>query len=114
MSEQVPAPVTGAVTATEDGARWVYSGGLTFDHADDVVAATRELTLPATGHLDLAALEPADSAALAVLVALKRRAKTERKTLVFARMPPGLASLAKVDGVEELIASHHPEARHPS
>lgn len=113
MSDPGETRVAGAFTASEDGRRWVYSGGLTFDNADDVIQAARELPLPSTGHVDLAALEPADSSALAVLFALKRRAKSERKTLAFEQMPPGLASLAKVYGVEDLLGAH-PPASHPS
>lgn len=89
--------------SSADGDRWIYQGALTFDNAAAVVAAARELPLPASGRIDLSGLEPADSAALAVLFALKRRAHAERSPLVFEGMPPGLQSLANVYGVESLL-----------
>ncbi|HVE48392.1 MAG TPA: STAS domain-containing protein [Casimicrobiaceae bacterium] len=98
--------VTGAFAPTPDGERWIYEGGLTFDNAAEVVEAALELPLPKSGRVDLEKLDPADSSALAALFALKRRAHGQRKSLVFERMPPGLASLAKVYGVEEILDSH--------
>jgi phospholipid transport system transporter-binding protein len=100
------APAAGGFALSTDGTRWIYTGALTFDNAATVVEATRELSLPRSGRVDLAALEPADSSALAALFALKRRAHAERKHLVFESIPPGLLSLANVYGVESLLAGH--------
>jgi phospholipid transport system transporter-binding protein len=90
----------------EDGERWRFAGSLTFENAAAVVEAARELKLPHSGRVDLAGLAHADSAALAALFALKRRAHAERKRLAFESMPPGLLSLARVYGVETLLESH--------
>ena len=95
----------GGFALSSDGARWVYSGALTFDNAAAVVDATRTLPLPKSGEVDLGALEPADSSALAGLFALKRRARAERKHLRFESIPPGLLSLANVYGVESLLTT---------
>ena len=46
----------------------------------------------------------ADSAALAVLLALKRRAAVEGHRLTFVAFPPMLDSLARVYGIEDLFA----------
>ena len=97
--------VHGGFDVSDDGERWSYSGALTFDNAAAVVDASQALTLPRSGRVDLSLLEPADSSALAALLALKRRAHAERKHLVFESMPPGLVSLANVYGVESLLAS---------
>jgi len=45
-----------------------------------------------------------DSAAVAVLLSLKRRAATEGKSVVFANLPPALAALAALYGVDALLA----------
>jgi len=55
--------------------------------------------------VDLAGLAHADSSALAVMLALKRRAVREGARVVFASIPPGIVVLARVYGVEELLAS---------
>ena len=96
----------GAFAAAGD--RWTFSGVLTFDDAVAALAGADALPLPASGTVDLAGLAHADSAALAVLLALKRRAAEERTSVSFAGVPPLLESLARVYGLEDQIA---PEAR---
>ncbi|MCC7326679.1 MAG: STAS domain-containing protein [Burkholderiales bacterium] len=86
------------------GDRWAFSGALTFDDASAVVDAAARLPLPASGVVDLAGLAHVDSAALAVLLALKRRAVGERRPLEFVALPPALDSLARMYGVDELLA----------
>lgn len=97
-----PQAVPGAFAA--DGDRWRFAGTLTFDDATAVLAAAQALPLPPSGRIDMSGLEHADSAGLAVLLALKRRAAAERRTLAFEGMPPVLASLARVYGIEDIVA----------
>ena len=88
-----------------DGDRWQFSGELTFDDAMPVVQAARALPLPKSGIVDLGGLIHADSSALAVMLALRRRAAAEGQSeLTFKNVPPMLDSLARVYGVETLIA----------
>jgi ABC-type transporter Mla MlaB component len=93
----------GAFIASEDGSHWSFDGALTFDNAAAVLDAAESLDLPRSGRIDLSNLRTVDSAALAVLFSLKRRAKAHRKKLVFEGVPPMLASLAHVYGGEALI-----------
>lgn len=96
------APATGAFVA--DGDRWRLEGTLTFDDAMTVLTAARSLPLPASGVVDLAGLVNADSSALAVLLALRRRAQTEgHRPLSFPGVPPTLDALARVYGVESTL-----------
>jgi phospholipid transport system transporter-binding protein len=55
--------------------------------------------------VDLSAVEGIDSAAVAVLLALKRRAADEDKPLRFVGVPAALASLAELYGVEEILGA---------
>ena len=103
MSEPNLDPNTGAFIASDDGTHWSFDGALTFDNAAAVLQAAESLDLPQSGRIDLANLRTVDSAALAVLFSLKRRAKAHRRKLVFEGVPPMLASLARVYGVEALI-----------
>ncbi len=88
-----------------DGDRWQFAGTLTFRDAGAVFTASEQLPLPASGIVDLRGLAHADSSALAVLLALKRRAAVERIPLSFEAMPAALDSLARVYGLEPLLTS---------
>jgi ABC-type transporter Mla MlaB component len=95
---------TAAGAFIADGDRWHFRGVLTFDNAMSVVEASRAVPLPASGVVDLEGLLHADSSALAVMLALRRRAAAEgRAELRFTSVSPMLDSLARVYGVETLI-----------
>ena len=68
-----------------------------------MLAATQGLALPAEGEVDLDDLTGIDSSAVAVLVALLRRAVAEGKPLQFVNAPPALAALAEVYDVEAIL-----------
>ena len=95
--------VTGGGAFEVAGDRWLFSGALTLDDAMAVLEHAAELPLPASGIVDMAELVHADSAALSVLLELKRRAAAEGKRLSFATFPPMLESLARVYGIEDLF-----------
>ena len=88
-----------------EGERWMLAGPLTMDSAATMLAASAEAALPATGVIDLERIEAVDSASVALLLAWKRRAAVEGKPLAFAHLPPSLASLAQLYGVEELLVA---------
>ncbi len=88
-----------------DGARWTYAGRLTSTNAGPVLAAAAALRLPGDGEVDLRDVEGIDSAAVAVLLALKRRAADEGRPLRFVGIPAALASLANLYGVEEILGA---------
>ena len=90
------------VLAVDD--RWRLSGALTMDSAAQVLAASRGIPLPPSGVISLGGVNRVDSAGVAVLLALKRRAAAEGKSLRFAEVPPNLDSLAELYGVVELLA----------
>jgi len=81
------------------------AGPLTMDSVANVLAASLEAELPATGVIDLERIESVDSAGVALLLAWKRRAESEGKPLVFAHLPASLDSLARLYGVEELLVA---------
>ena len=96
-----PVPDGGFVAA---GDRWTYAGALTFANATAAFEACADLALPAAGSVDFAGLGHADSTALAVMLALKRRAAREGRPIAFAAVPAGILRLAHVYGVEDLLA----------
>ncbi len=99
---RIDAVGTGRFAAAGD--RWTFAGVLTFEDAATVLDDASRLPLPASGTIDMSGLEHADSAALAVMLALGRRATVEGRRIVFAAMPAVLESLARVYGVEDQFA----------
>ncbi len=96
----------GAVFAgDENDARWTCEGALTYANAGAVLAATAALPLPTTGEVDLADIGAVDSTAVAVLIALKRRAAEEGKPLTFVNVPAAITALADLYGVEEILVT---------
>jgi len=89
----------------DGGARWTYAGALTSANAGTVLAAAGALKLPSAGEVDLRNVEGIDSAAVAVLLALKRRAADEGRPLRLVGIPASLASLAQLYGVEEILGA---------
>lgn len=104
------APATEGFVATEDGTRWTYVGTLTFANAAAVCAGAGELPLPTRGVIDCSGLAAVDSAAVAVLLSIKRRASQEGVPLAFDHVPASLDALATVYGVEEILISQEPFA----
>ena len=91
----------GAFSVIDTG--WSFGGALTLDNAADVLRASESLPLPESGSVDFGGLMQADSAALAVMMALKRRAASERRSLILSGLPASLRSLAVVYGVEHYL-----------
>ncbi len=73
------------------------------DDAARVLDDAEALPPPSQGIVDFRGLLQADSAALAVMIALKLRATMEGRALTLTSLPEGLKSLAIVYGVEKLL-----------
>jgi phospholipid transport system transporter-binding protein len=95
-------PATGAFSASGD--RWRFEGALTLDNAAGVLQVSRALAWPAAGRIDMSGIARADSAALAVVIAIRRRAAAEGRLVAIEGLPQSLQSLAVVYGVESLLA----------
>ena len=94
-------PAIGGFAASERG--WLFAGALTLDDAAGVLATTGTMPLPANGVIDMRGMMHADSSALAVIIALRRRAASEGRKLSIVGLPASLRSLAVVYGVEDLV-----------
>jgi len=81
------------------------SGAITFATATDVLGSARaELDRGTAVSLDLAGVGQADSAGLATVLALLAHARSKGRSLAVTHAPPGLLALARVSGVEPLLA----------
>lgn len=76
-------------------------GPLTFMTVDRVL--TEADTLAASGQLDLSALEHVDSAGLALLLELQRRARRQGKSLQLHQAPAQLRDLAGFFGLSDML-----------
>jgi phospholipid transport system transporter-binding protein len=90
----------GAFLATPEG--WRFDGTLTMDTAAAVMASANALPLPETGRVDFGGLAQGDSSALAVIMALRRRALSEKRALRIENLPQALLSLAVAYGVDDI------------
>ena len=103
VSEQALA--AGGFGTSQAGERWVSLGPVTIANATAVLESTRAMPLPSSGVVDLVALHPVDSAAVALLLSIKRRALAEGKPLTFVNITPSLHTLADLYGVEDLLTA---------
>ena len=90
----------GRIVADEDGARWRLEGALTLGNARELFDQAQRLPPPSSGEIDCTALTAVDSAAVAVLLTLKRRAPGG---LRFTGVPLALHALADVYAVDDLL-----------
>lgn len=80
------------------------SGAISFANAGKALGqAPQVLRNGKALDLDLSALENADSATLAVLIAWSAQARRQGSTLRYLRAPPGLRNLAHLCDVEDLL-----------
>jgi phospholipid transport system transporter-binding protein len=86
-----------------DAERWAVTGSLTVDSVSSLLHASAAHPLPGASIVDLGGVDRVDSAAVALLLAWRRRAATEGRRLVFSGVPPSMASLAALYGVQELL-----------
>jgi len=87
------------------GDRWEVSGAMTMDSVAQLLNASKALAAPQAGVVDLGHVQRLDSAGVSLLLAWKRRAVAEGKTLRFTRVPPSMTSLAQLYGVEEMLTA---------
>jgi phospholipid transport system transporter-binding protein len=86
-------------------ARWMLQGEVTTTTVPRIFEQSATLPLPTTGVVDCDAVDIVDSTAVALLLAIKRRAKAEKRALVFANVPQPLLTLADVYGVASLLTA---------
>ena len=84
---------------------WRVGGPLTVDTLAAIIDASAKLTLPDQGTVDFSGVGVVDSAAVAAVIAWKRRALNEQKPLRYVNLPRALSTLADLYGVEDLIGS---------
>jgi phospholipid transport system transporter-binding protein len=87
------------------------SGALTFATAARALQQARVAITPAVRSLDLAGLTQADSAGLAVIIALSRQAQQQGHGIRIVSAPASLRALAQLCDVDKLLALDGPAPR---
>jgi len=90
------------VTRLEGGCLSV-SGPATLATAAQLLEETRAALAGGVTEVDLGEVTELDSSLLAVIFAWMREARAHGRTLALRRVPPDLASLARLYGVAELL-----------
>jgi len=92
-----------------DGERLIVSGPVTLANVAQLVEEAKAQVAGART-VDLGEVTDLDSSLLAVLIDWQREAKAQGRTLIYARLPEDLRTLAQLYGVAELL----PQDKAPS
>ena len=96
-----PAP---ASLAPAGEGRYRVAGVMRLDTAADLLAlGVAAFAAQAAVAVDLSEVSDADSAGLAVLIEWTRQARLQGRRIEFSGMPPRLAGMARIGGVQELL-----------
>ena len=86
-----------------EGERMVVSGALTLANVAAILREGSAAIGEGVRTVDLGEVGELDSSALALLLAWLREAKRHNAGLVFANLPQGLTTIARLYGVAELL-----------
>jgi len=87
-----------------DGARAVVSGPVTLSNVRALLEEGRVHLQAGVRSIDLGEVTELDSSLLAVLLAWQREARAANVALAVERLPEGLETIARLYGVESLLA----------
>jgi phospholipid transport system transporter-binding protein len=79
-------------------------GDLSFDSVPQLMAVSQGLFRGENVEVDLAGIERADSAGVALLVHWQREAKRQGGSVCFHNAPGQMLAIAKVSGVDKLLS----------
>ena len=95
-----------------DGDRMLVSGPLTLANVATALRLGNAAIGEGAREVDLGEVGELDSSALALLLAWLREAKRRGGGLVFANLPQGLTTIARLYGVAELLPAATASAHH--
>jgi phospholipid transport system transporter-binding protein len=87
-----------------EGRRMLLSGPVTLSNVARLLEEGRQHIAEAVETVDLAEVSEMDSALLALLLAWLREAKARGRSLKFANLPEALRTIARLYGVDALLA----------
>lgn len=93
-----------------DGERMVVSGAVTLAGVAALLEQGRAQIQQGARVVDLAGVTELDSSALAMLLAWQREARAGNRELAFTGFPDGLTAIARLYGVDGLLAAAQPDS----
>lgn len=90
----------------------IEENSVTVENAADVKRTLAQAWLAGERAFDFSGVTHVDSAALALVTALVRRARDAGEDVALTGLPSGLRSLAELYGVDELLRDYLPAAGH--
>ena len=92
-----------------EGTRAVVSGPVTLANVHAVLEEGRALLRQGVRTIDLGEVTELDSSLLAVLIAWRRESQAARVELAVEQLPEGLATIARLYGVEAFVSGVAPQ-----
>jgi phospholipid transport system transporter-binding protein len=89
-----------------EGGRMVLSGAVTLGNVAQLLEEGRRHLDEGVDTVDLGEVREMDSAALALLLAWLRDAKSRGRDLAFTNLPASLTTIARLYGVDNLLPLH--------
>ncbi len=81
---------------TQTNNSWYVTGDVLVDSANNVLVASKTLTIESDALIDFQDVNEIDTAAVSLMLEWKRRAVVEKQSIQFANMPEGLISLLEL------------------
>ncbi|MFM2434681.1 MAG: hypothetical protein RL063_660 [Pseudomonadota bacterium] len=91
------------VTITQKSNKWLISGPLLMDYANEALTQSTALSMNDKLEIDFSEVTDIDTAALSLIMEWQRRALASKCTISFANLPANLNSLAELYGVTSFI-----------
>lgn len=91
------------VGIAQEANRWQLSGDLTIENINQVLGASKTLSLNGATQLDFAAVTDVDTSAISLVLEFKRRAAAENVNLSLVNVPANLVSLMQLYGVDGFV-----------
>lgn len=88
---------------TVNGTSWHCRGDLVFGTAKNALEQSRALAWPESDEIVCEGIQTVDSTAVAFFLAIKRRAVTEKRSLILKDVPTALRDLAALYGVNDVL-----------
>ncbi|MBC7787055.1 MAG: STAS domain-containing protein [Methylophilaceae bacterium] len=89
----------------QNNEQWLLSGDVVFANASMLLSESIALNFTQPTTIDFKEVTDVDTSAISLILEWERRAKVEKASIKFINFPQNLVSLAKLYGVDEIIAS---------
>lgn len=94
------------VGIAQEANRWQLSGDLIVENINQVLDASKALSLTGPTQLDFTSVTDVDTSAISLILEFKRRAAAENVNLSLVNVPANLVSLMQLYGVDGFVLAN--------